>query len=128
MPRLVRNFRMLGHDIAAVFRLWWGEFARYVDFHGRTSRKSLAAFLAVCFAGFLATFDSLFFRVILYIVLAMPLAACCVRRLRDTDMSPWMAFAIPLLPFLLLVPTVKESDDVQPSGDDQSKESSNDIV
>ena len=36
----------------------------------------------------------------------LPTLASFVRRLRDTDVSPWLVLAVPILPFLLLVPSV----------------------
>ena len=114
VPPLARNFRMLGRDIAVVFRLWWGEVSRYVDFRGTTSRGAFVAFTGVSCIGFLLVCASMVVTVLLGLALLLPSLAICVRRLRDTDISPWMAFAIPLLPFLLLVPSVKDPENDQP--------------
>lgn len=113
-PRLARNFRLLGSDLAAVFRLWWGEVSRYVDFRGTTGRRPFAAFIGVTYVGLNLFSNSPGMLVILSLALFVPSLAICVRRLRDTDISIWMIFAIPLLPFLLLVPTIKISDNEQP--------------
>ncbi len=112
-PRLARNFRLLGSDMAAVFCLWWGEVSRYVDFHGTTSRKAFIAFICVTSMGFALFSNSTSITVVLVLALLLPCLAVCVRRLRDTDVSPWMILAVPLLPLLLLVPTVTMSDNVQ---------------
>ena len=101
VPRLARNFRMLGRDIA-------------VDFRGTTSRGAFVAFTGVSCIGFLLVCASMVVTVLLGLALLLPSLAICVRRLRDTDISPWMAFAIPLLPFLLLVPSVKDPENDQP--------------
>lgn len=114
LPRLARNFRLLGCDIAMAFRLWWGEVSRYVDFNGTTGRKAFIAFTGVTSIGFALFSNSTGITVVLGLALLLPCLAICVRRLRDTDISPWMIFAIPLLPLLLLVPTVTMSDKIQP--------------
>lgn len=108
LPRLARNFGLLGKDVALVFRLWWGEFSRYVAFGGRTTRRPFAAFLGINFAITLlfCCFEAAALVALEWLVLACPTLTACARRLRDTDMSPWMIFAVPLLPFLLFVPTV----------------------
>ena len=113
IPRLGRNFRLLGCDIAVVFRLWLGEFARYGVFKGTTSRKAFVAFVCVNCVALCMFSGTLLIFVGLILALILPTAASCVRRLRDTDISPWMIFALPLLPFLLLVPTVTSSDNKQ---------------
>ena len=109
VPRLARNFRLLGCDIAKVFRLWWAEVSRYAVFRGATDRKSLAAFVGVTSLGSVLLSHSAVLVALWAIAMLLPSLAICVRRLRDTDISPWMVFAIPLLPFLLLVPSIKES-------------------
>ena len=114
IPRLGRNFGLLGRDIAVVFRLWVGEFVRYGVFKGATSRKAFVAFMCVNCVGLWLFSNTLLTFVSLILALILPTVATCVRRLRDTDISPWMVFALPLLPFLLLVPTVKISDNAQP--------------
>ena len=114
VPRLVRNFRLIGRDIAIIFRLWWGEFSRYAEFRGTTGRRPFAAFMGVTCVGIALLSGSFIVTIILILALLLPSTAICVRRLRDTDISPWMIFAIPLLPLLLFVPTVKESVTEQP--------------
>ena len=127
IPRLVRNLRLLGSDMAEVFRLWWAELSRYVDFSGTTDRRSFVAFTSVTYLGLalLSKFEGdagastvldkwvKVVRIILSLALLLPSIAICVRRLRDTDISPWMVFAIPIFPFLLFVPTVKVSNNLQ---------------
>ncbi len=107
-PRLTRNFRLLGLDIAGVFRLWWGEFSRYASFSGKTTRRAYVAFCAVNAAvtWLFAVCGAVPLVVIAQLAVFLPTLASVVRRLRDTDISPWMFFAFPLLPFLLLVPSV----------------------
>lgn len=115
-PRLARNFRLLGRDIAAICRLWWGEFSRYATFKGTTNRRGLLAFSlvndAICcilfFTGAGVLLD------IFNLAIVLPSLAISVRRLRDTDISPWMIFAFPILPFLLLVPTISPNNQQQP--------------
>ena len=109
IPRLVRNFRLLGCDIAIAFRLWWGEVSRYVDFRGTTDRRAFVAFIVVTYVGFKLISNSPHIVVILILSLLLPSIAICVRRLRDTDISPWFIFALPILPLLLLVPSVDSS-------------------
>ncbi len=108
-PRLARNLRLLGIDAAAACRLWWNETSRLTVFAGRTGRKEFWSFTGINLAAtlFLLLFDASALVWVEWIALAVPAAAACVRRLRDTDISPWMVFAIPLLPFLLLVPSVE---------------------
>ena len=113
IPRLGRNFKLLGGDTVTVFRLWLGEFSKYGVFKGKTSRKAFVAFMGVNCAGYFLLFSSPLIRLGVVIALLLPSMAICVRRLRDTDISPWMVFAIPLQPFLFLVPSVKESDELQ---------------
>ena len=114
VPRLARNFRLIMRDIAIIFRLWWSEFSRYAEFRGTTGRRPFAAFMGVTCAGIALLPSSLTVTIILILALLLPSMAICVRRLRDTDISPWMIFAIPLLPLLLFVPTIKESGPEQP--------------
>jgi len=107
-PRLVRNFRLLGQNLSVVFRLWWGEFSRYTEFSGKTTRRAHIAFWAVN-AGAIWLFaicEAEPLVVITLVAVFLPTTASIVRRLRDTDISPWLVFAFPLLPFLLLVPSV----------------------
>lgn len=133
-PRLVRNFRLLGTDIAAAFRLWWGEFSRFVELGGRTKRREFVAFAGINYLVvlFFLLCEAPIIVVLWNLALFLPELAVCVRRLRDTDMSPWMIFAVPLLPFLLIVPTVETgtgpepavsgtlSDPGEPNGDNPS--------
>lgn len=111
-PRLTRNFRLLGRDIAAVCRLWWGEFSRYATFTGKTNRRGLLAFSLVNYAisRILFLTDAGVLLLVFNLVILLPGLAVSVRRLRDTDISPWMIFAFPILPFLLLVPSVPTSE------------------
>ena len=108
-PRLVRNFGLLGRDIASAFHLWWGEFSRYGVFLGTTSRPSFVAFMGINFVAswFFWLFKAPSLIWFEWLLLACPVLASCSRRLRDTDLSPWMVFAVPLLPFLLFVSTVE---------------------
>ncbi len=107
-PRLVRNFSLLGKDVADVFRLWWGEFLRYVQFSGITARREYIAFCGVNVA--VTCLFSICGAVPLVrlaqLAVFLPTLASTVRRLRDTDISPWLIFAVPILPFLVLVPSV----------------------
>lgn len=108
---LSRNFRLLGCDIATVLRLWWQEVSRYGEFRGVTGRRAFVAFAGVTYGGFkLLSGASEGVIASLAIGLFVPAVAICVRRLRDTGFSPWFMFAFPLLPFLLLVPTVRDND------------------
>lgn len=110
LPRLARNFRLLGGDIGLMLRLWWQEFSRYVDFQGKTGRMQFASFMGVTCVGFMLFWSAAVVFVLLCLALVLPTLAICVRRLRDTDISPWMILAVPLLPLLLLVPSIKTSD------------------
>lgn len=116
LPRLARNFRLLGKDIASAFRLWWGEFSRYGVFRGKTTRPSLTAFMGIncAFSILFSCCNATPLVWIEWIVLACPVLASFARRLRDTEISAWMIFAVPLLPFLLLVPSVDSTEGVQP--------------
>ena len=118
-PRLARNFQLLGRDVAAVFRLWWGEFSRYVQFSGMTTRREYIAFgvvnMAVNWLFFVCDATPLVVLALLSVFL--PTLASTVRRLRDTDISPWLIFAFPVLPFLMLVPSVT-SDELPPNTDE----------
>ena len=107
-PRLTRNFHLLGRDVAAVFGLWWGEFSRYARFSGKTTRRGYVTFWMVnCLAVWLFELSEAALLVLLFSLLVfLPTLASTVRRLRDTDISPWMVFALPILPFLLLAPSV----------------------
>lgn len=109
-PCLGRNFRLLGLDIAAVFRLWWGEFSRYAAFTGVTSRKGFISFTGVNFvvSRILLMTGARLLAIIFVLATLLPSIAVAVRRLRDTWINPWIIFALPLVPFLLLVPTVTE--------------------
>lgn len=107
-PALGRNFRLLGQDIASVFHLWSGEFSRYAVFTGTTSRKGYVAYLAVNIAMYkiLILTGVALLSLAFSIVILLPSIAAAVRRLRDTRITPWIIFALPIVPFLLLVPTV----------------------
>ena len=107
-PRLARNFQLLGRDVAAVFRLWWGEFSRYLQFAGTTTRREYVAFCGVTMAviWLFAITDAMPLVILALLAVFLPTLASTIRRLRDTDISPWMIFALPLLTFLLFVPSV----------------------
>lgn len=107
LPILAHNFRLLGLDMAFVFRLWWGEFSRYAQFSGVTSRKEYIAFLGVNIALIwsFAKCDAMPLVIIVLLAIFLPTLASTVRRLRDISVSPWMLFAFPILPLLLLVPS-----------------------
>ena len=111
-PRMARNFQLLGLDIATVFRFWWGEFSRYVQFSGITTRREYIAFSGVNMVVTLLFLvcDAAPLVVLAQLAVLLPTLASTVRRLRDTDISPWMIFAFPILPFLLLVPSVISSE------------------
>ena len=111
-PRMARNFQLLGRDIATVFRLWWGEFSRYVQFSGITTRREYIAFSGVNMAvtWLFVVCDAVPLVVLALLSVFLPTLASTVRRLRDTDISPWLIFAFPVLPFLLLVPSVISSE------------------
>ena len=110
-PRLVRNFRLLGRDVATVFRLWWGVFSKYVQFSGKTTRREYFVFyLMNCAVGrLLSAYGADPLALLVSLVVFLPFLAATVRRLRDTDISPWFIFALPILPLLLLVPSVDSS-------------------
>lgn len=84
-------------------------FSQYADFNGKTGRREYLTFISVflltsCLLGALA--ESLL--VLGWCAYLVPILATTARRLRDTGLSPWMMLAVPLVPFLVLVPTVKE--------------------
>lgn len=112
MPKLKRNFQLLFSDVKDVVALAWKTFSKYADFKGTIPRNEYLSYIGVLYA--LATLLSLMKAElvvywIVYPACIVPTIACTVRRLRDTGLSPWMIFAIPILPLLVLVPTVTES-------------------
>ena len=107
LPQLGRNFKLLGEDVKTVLALAWKAMTHYADFKGRTTRSEYGAFLIVFCATIRLTADS-GLALIVFLVCLVPIFSITVRRLRDTGLSPWMIFAIPILPLLVLVPTVKE--------------------
>lgn len=111
-PRLARNFRLLGRDVAAVFRLWWGVFAKYVKFSGVTARREYFSFCLVnrAVVYLFSISGAIPLAILVELVVLLPTLAATVRRLRDTDISPWFIFAFPILPFLLLVPSVAPNE------------------
>ena len=113
-PRLARNFRLLGRDVATVCRLWWGVFAKYVQFSGVTARREYFSFYLVngAVVYLFSISGAIPLAILVVLVVLLPTLAATVRRLRDTDISPWFIFAFPVLPFLLLVPSVT-SDEVE---------------
>lgn len=112
LPGLKRNFILLFNDVKIVLAMAWKAFARYVDFKGKASRDEYWAFILVCFliTRLLCLLQAELVAQIIAILCIVPGLAITVRRIRDTGLSPWMIFAIPLLPLLVLVPTVKEQD------------------
>ena len=110
--QLERNFRLLGQNAAAVFRLWKRECSRCVKFSGVTSRREYLAFSGVNMAviWLISVCGATHHIFLVSVLVFLPTLAATVRRLRDTDISPLMIFAIPLLPFLLLVPTVASKE------------------
>lgn len=112
--KLGRNLWLLAKDAAVI---WWKEFSRYAEFRGRTARESFLVFALVTVAMGHVCIEC--HGPWLVLALVLPFLAACVRRLRDTDISPWMVFCLPLLPVLLLVPTVEtKSTTTNPEGGD----------
>lgn len=99
--KLPRNLWLFAKDLALG---WWGEFIRYASFKGRTTRWKFLVFILIDVAILLCLQDMPL--LLAGVVLALPLLAACIRRLNDSSTSPWMVFAVPLLPILLLAPTV----------------------
>ena len=113
-PRLGRNFKLLFADLKSVLALTWKAMSHYFDFKSKASRAEYFSFMIPLYVitELLLLFqaDVLVHRVI-YPVCVVPIISITVRRLRDTGLSPWMIFAIPILPLLVFVPSVDESAD-----------------
>lgn len=103
--KLPRNLWLFAKDLALG---WWGEFIRYASFKGRTTRWKFLVFILIDVAILLCLQDMPL--LLAGAGLALPLLAACIRRLNDSCTSPWMVFAVPLLPILLLAPTVESGD------------------
>ena len=85
-------------------------------------REAKGEYIAFCGVNMAVTWLFLVCDAAPLVVLALlsvflPTLASTVRRLRDTDISPWLIFAFPVLPFLLLVPSVT-SDELPPNTDE----------
>ena len=130
--RILRNLKLFFKDFVGIFskfipsflKSYGDAFAKFAVFKGRTSRPDFVRFCIVTFIllWLLEQFrNSAVLLIIFGVIQIIPTLAIVVRRLRDTDISPWYFFLFPLLPFLLLVPTVL------PEGDKKSKENSLDI-
>lgn len=107
LPKLGRNFGLLMKDVKSIVSLAWKAYSKYADFKGKSSRSEYLAFVGV-----FSLLSVLLHRVVVFgffwPVSLVPIFAITARRLRDTGLSPWMMFAIPILPLLLLVPSVEE--------------------
>ena len=110
LPKLGRNFKLLWEDIKTVLLLAWRAMAHYADFKGRSTRGEYWAYVLVYYTltMFLLLFQAQVLFWIVVFACLVPSIAITVRRLRDTALSPWMIFAIPILPLLVLVPTVHD--------------------
>lgn len=110
LPGLKRNFTLLFNDVKIVLAMAWKAIVLYVDFKGETSRGEYWSFVLVYYliTRLLCLLQAELVAQIVAIGCIIPGLAITVRRLRDTGLSPWMIFAIPILPLLVLVPTVKE--------------------
>lgn len=113
LPKLGRNFKLLMKDVQTVISLALKAYLHYADFKRKTPRDEYWAFV-----GSFSVLTSLLFLLkagmVVWVVLLpgslVPILAITVRRLRDTGLSPWMILAIPILPFLVLVPSVEKSN------------------
>ena len=103
--KLPRNLWLFVQDVALG---WWGEFVRYASFKGRTTRWKFLVFILINAAIFRFLAGMPLWMAVA--VLALPILAACSRRLNDSCTSPWMVFAVPLLPLLLLAPTAASGD------------------
>lgn len=132
LGRLKRNLVLFFKDLAGIVQrtappFWTGygnAFRKYAVFKGRTSRGDLVRFRIVDFVllFLLARFEKADLLVGLYwAATPLPILALTIRRLRDTDISPWFIFAIPVLPLLLLTPTVLPGG--REAGESQAPES-----
>lgn len=109
--KLPRNLWLFTKDAAFS---WWGEFRRYASFRGRTTRWKFLVFILIN-AGILWFLPDTP-RLVAGAVLALPVIASCIRRVNDTCTSPWMVLVVPLLPLLLLAPTVESGDTLPGKG------------
>ena len=110
LPGLKRNFILLFIDVKIVLAMAWKAIVQYFDFKGKTSRGEYWAFVLVYYliTKLLCLLQAELVAQIVAIGCIIPGLAITVRRIRDTGLSPWMIFAIPILPLLVLVPTVQE--------------------
>lgn len=110
LPGFKRNFALLFNDIRIVLAMAWKAIAHYFDFKGKTSRGEYWSFVLVYYliTKSLCLLQAELVAMIVAVGCIIPWLAITVRRLRDTELSPWMIFAIPILPLLVLVPSVKE--------------------
>ena len=118
-PNLKRNFVLLWIDVRSFVSLGFKSFVHYADFRGKTTRRECLSFLFAFFALMmlaLAFKAELFLYWVVFPAYFLPVVSTIVRRLRDTGLSPWMILALPILPLLILVPSVNEQS--------QSKENS----
>ena len=87
--------------------------SRYTQFDGVASRQEYLAFVLISLViySLLLYFPENYYLAIIYFMgTIIPTIALIVRRLRDTGLAGWFAFAIPVLPLLLLVPEKSDSD------------------
>lgn len=114
LPDLARNMRLLGGDAVGGICIWWKEFLRIFDYKGKTGRRDFLLFAFITFL-IMAVLFMLFHTSpaglgAMEAVFLLSFGAVCVRRLRDTAITPYMIFALPLLPLLLLVPSVVQKE------------------
>jgi len=80
-------------------------FARYADFHGRSTRRELALYMILLMAASIALlslpFLGIFVLPALWLGSAVPSVAITLRRLHDTEW-PWPLIFIPGIQFVLL--------------------------
>ena len=108
--KLGRNFQLLLSDAKQFLALGLKPFSQYADFHGKTGRSEYLSFVFVFFLmSWLLAALADFLLLLGWCAYLVPILATTARRLRDTGLSPWMMLAVPLVPLLVLVPTVKES-------------------
>ena len=87
--------------------------SRYTQFDGVASRKEYLAFVLISLViySLLIYLPENYYLAVIYLIgTIIPTIALVVRRLRDTGLSGWFAFAIPVLPLLLLVPEKLDSN------------------
>lgn len=110
---IVRYWKIISPYLLKILSYYKNTLCQYVNFHGVASRKEYFSFIlisSIIYTILILIPENIYLLLIYSIATLAPTIGLIIRRLHDTNLSGWFAFAIPILPILLCVPTKTKTE------------------